>query len=85
MGGFSETILVNGSKLNSTDEVNISKLLTLKIHFISYGFPVIGHKLIVTSFFLWKIICAITQSQDIDHVEQNFQVVTYSTICTGYI
>ena len=33
MSGFSETTLVNGSKLNSTDEVNIPKLLTLKIHF----------------------------------------------------
>ena len=45
--------------------------------------PVIGHNLIVTSFLLWKIIRAITQN--IEHVEQNFQVVTYSTICTGHI
>ena len=42
-----------------------------------------GHNLIVASFFLWKVIRAITH--DIGHVEQNFQVVTYSTICTGQI
>ena len=33
MDGTSETTLVNGSKLYSTDEMNIPKLLTLKIHF----------------------------------------------------
>ena len=42
-----------------------------------------GHNLIVTSFFLWKVIRAITR--DIEHVEQNFKVVTCSTICTGHI
>ena len=46
-------------------------------------FPVIWHNLIVTSFFLRKIIRVITQ--DIENVEQNFQVVTYSTVCTGHI
>ena len=29
-----------------------------------------------------KIIFAITQ--DIEHVEQNFQVVTYSIVCIGH-
>ena len=42
-----------------------------------------GHNLIVTSFFPWKIIRAITH--EIEHVEKSFQVVTYSTICTGHI
>ena len=83
MDGTSETTLVNGSRLYSTDEMNIPKLLTLKIHFFSYMFTVIGHKLIVTSFFLWKIIRIITQN--IEHVEKNFQVVTYSTICGGHM
>ena len=42
-----------------------------------------GHKLIVTSFFPWKIIRAITH--EIEHVEKSFQVVTYSTVCIGHI
>ena len=42
-----------------------------------------GHNLIVKSYLLLKIICSITQ--DIEHVEQNFQVVTYSIIYTGHI
>ena len=83
MGVSSETNFVNKSKLNSTEEMNIPKLLKLKIHFISYRFPVIGHNLIMTSFFLWKIIRVLTQN--IDHVEHSFRVVTYSTICTGHI
>ena len=33
MAGSSETTPVNESNLSSTDEVNIPKLLTLKIHF----------------------------------------------------
>ena len=37
----------------------------------------------MTSFFSWGIIRAITH--DIEHVERNFQVVTYCTICTGHI
>ena len=37
----------------------------------------------MTSFFPWKIIRAITH--EIEHVEKSFQVVTYSTICTGHI
>ena len=45
--------------------------------------PVIGHKLIVTSFFSWKILRAITH--EIEHVEKSFQAATYSTICTGHI
>ena len=36
----------------------------------------------MTSFFPWKIICAITH--EIEHVEKSFQVVTYSLICTGH-
>ena len=40
-----------------------------------------GHKLIATSFF--QIICAITH--EIEHEEKSFQLVTYSTICTGHI
>ena len=47
------------------------------------GLPVIGHKLIATSLFLWKIILAMTYK--IEHVEKSFQVVTYSTICSGHI
>ena len=39
--------------------------------------------MIVTSFFPWKIIRAITH--EIEHVERSSQVVTYSTICTGHI
>ena len=42
-----------------------------------------GHNLIVTSFFLWKVIRTITRV--IEHVEQNFKVVTYSTIYTGHM
>ena len=37
----------------------------------------------MTSFFPWKIIRVITH--EIEHVEKNFQVVTYSTIGTGHI
>ena len=37
----------------------------------------------MTSFFPWKIILVITH--EIEHVEKNLQVVTYSTICTGHI
>ena len=44
---------------------------------------VIGHKLIMTSFFPWKIILAITD--EIEHIVKSFQVVTYSTICSGHI
>ena len=39
--------------------------------------------MIVTSFFPWKIIRAITH--EIEHVEKSFKVVTSSTICTGHI
>ena len=46
------------------------------------GFPLFD-KLIVTSFFPWKIIRAITH--EIEHVEKRFQVVIYSTICTEHI
>ena len=41
------------------------------------------HKLIVMSFFSCKVIRKMTQ--DIEYVEQSFQVVKYSTICTGHI
>ena len=37
----------------------------------------------MTSFFLLKIIRVITRN--IDNIEQNFQVLTYSTVCTGHI
>ena len=37
----------------------------------------------LTSFFPWKIIRAITH--EIEHVEKSFQVVTCSTICTEHI
>ena len=47
------------------------------------GLPVIGHKLIVTSFFPWKIIRAI--DNEIEHVEKSFEVATYSIICIGHI
>ena len=40
-------------------------------------------KLIVTSFYPWKINHAI--NHEIEHVEKSFQVVTYNTICTGHI
>ena len=50
---------------------------------MSNWFPVIGHKLIVTSFFPWKIIRAITH--EIEYVEKILQVVTYSTICTEHM
>ena len=38
----------------------------------------------MTSFFPWKIIRAII-THEIEHVEKSFQVVTYSTICTGHV
>ena len=41
------------------------------------------HNLIVTSFFLWKVIRTITRV--IEHVEQNFNLVTSSTIYTEHI
>ena len=47
------------------------------------GFPIIGHKLIVTPFFPWKIIRAIIH--EIEHVKKGFPVVTYSTIYIGHI
>ena len=46
-------------------------------------FSLLDTKLIVTSFFPWKIIRAITH--EIEHVEKSFQVVTYNTICTGHV
>ena len=45
----------------------------LRYIFIFNGLPVIGHKLILTSFFLWKIIRAITHEKE--HVEKIFQAV----------
>ena len=83
MSGFLETTLVNESKLNLDDEVNIPKLLTLRIHFY----------LILVSRFWTQTDCDVifTQedclaiTQNIEHVEKSFQVVTYSTICTGQI
>ena len=42
-----------------------------------------GHNLIVKSFYLYKVIRAIIQ--DIEHVEQNFKVITCCTISTGHI
>ena len=45
------------------------------------GIPVIRHKLIVKTFFPWKIIRATTH--EIQHAEKSFQVATYSTICIG--
>ena len=53
------------------------------MQFFFNGLPVSGHKLIVTSLFPRKIIRAITH--EIEHVEKNFQVVAYSTICIGHI
>ena len=57
---------------------NIQNLPMLKIHLYLNRFPVIRNKLMVTSFFLRKIIRPIITL----HVEQNFQFV----IClTGHI
>ena len=50
---------------------------------MSNKLPVIGQKLIVKSFFLWKMIRAITH--EVEHVERRSQVVTYSTICIEHI
>ena len=46
-------------------------------------FPVIDCETDCDVIFPTKIVCALTQV--IEHIEKNFQVVTYSTMCIGHM